>query len=89
MIKIKKLGLSLAVVSAISLGFTGCGGNSSNSSSSDDTQTGAFVDAPVYGLHYTTATQNGYTNEKGEFKYKDGETCTFTLGNLSLGTVKK
>ena len=88
----KKIGLSLAVITA--LGFSGCGSSSSddddnnNNSSSDNTETGTFVDAPVKGLKYVTTTQNGFTNDKGEFKYKAGEKVEFKLGNLSLGKVE-
>ena len=83
--KLKNIGLSLAVISALGLGFTGCGSSSSDTPTVT-TQTGTFVDAPVQGLKYTTATQSGYTNDKGEFKYVAGETVEFKLGNLSLGT---
>ncbi len=76
-----------------------CGGGSSsggetNSSSNTDgggdsfLETGKFIDAPVKGLYYKTVTQDGYTNEKGEFKYKVGEQIEFILGkDLSLGKV--
>jgi hypothetical protein len=84
--KMKSLGLSLVVIST--LGFVGCGGGSSSSTSEDDTQTGTFVDAPVQGLSYTTATQSGVTDASGHFKYKSGETVTFRIGNLTLGNVK-
>jgi hypothetical protein len=82
--KFKKIGLSIAVISALVLGFTGCG-SSSTETPAATTETGTFVDAPVQGLKYTTATQSGYTNDKGEFKYVAGETVEFKLGNLSLG----
>ena len=79
----KKL-LSLAVVSALSIGFSGCG---SSSDSSPAVVEGTFVDAPVYGLSYKTATQDGFTDASGKFKYIAGETVEFKLGNLSFGTV--
>jgi hypothetical protein len=81
---IKTLGLSLAVIST--LGFVGCGGGGS-STPADDTQTGTFVDSPVQGLNYSTATQSGVTDSSGNFKYKTGETVEFKLGTLSLGSV--
>jgi len=86
--KLKNMGLSLAVTSALSLGFTGCGSSSSDvpATTTQTTETGTFVDAPVQGLKYTTATQSGYTDENGSFKYVAGETVEFKLGNLSLGT---
>lgn len=33
-------------------------------------------------MYYKTATQDGYTNEKGEFKYKAGEDIEFILGRV-------
>ena len=76
------------VSTVASVMLIGCGGGASGgNTTSDDAQTGTFVDAPVKGLKYVTATQNGFTNDKGEFKYKAGETVEFKLGNLSLGTV--
>ncbi|MDX9743848.1 MAG: hypothetical protein RBT59_08535 [Arcobacteraceae bacterium] len=84
--KIKSLVQTVALSAVASLMLIGCGGGS-DSTPVDTTQTGTFVDAPVKGLRYITATQNGYTNDSGEFSYKSGETVEFRLGNLSLGTV--
>jgi hypothetical protein len=84
--KIKSLVQTVALSAVASLMLIGCGGGS-DSTPIDTTQTGTFVDAPVKGLRYITATQNGYTNDSGEFSYKSGETVEFRLGNLSLGTV--
>ncbi len=87
----KKIAISLIVVSALS--FIGCDSSSDNESETEiqvnktEVQTGKFVDAPVQGLEYITDTQNGYTNEKGEFQYVAGEEIEFKLGNLSLGKV--
>ncbi len=80
--------------SVVLAGFlVACGGSSSDDSKPNgggtSLNTGKFVDAPVKGLHYKTATQEGYTNEKGEFKYAFGEKVEFILGkDLSLGEVK-
>jgi len=84
--KIKSLVQTAALSAVASLMLIGCGGGS-DSTPIDTTQIGTFVDAPVKGLRYITATQNGYTNDSGEFSYKSGETVEFRLGNLSLGTV--
>lgn len=71
--------------------LSGCGGSSSNNTpqanESDNTKTGIFVDSPVSGLKYKTISQEGYTNDKGEFKYKDDEKVEFFLNTLSLGKV--
>jgi len=83
----KNIVLSTAVV--ISLGLTGCGGGGGSSSgTTTPTKTGVFADAPVEGLSYKTATQSGFTDAQGHFKYKDGETVEFKLGTLSLGKGK-
>ncbi len=62
--------------------FVGCG-------SSDDgtppTLTGTFIDSPVQGLGFKTASQSGFTDKDGHFKYRAGEEVEFKLGNLSLG----
>ena len=83
----KSILLSTAVI--LSLGLAGCGSSSdSDTPSSTPVKTGVFADAPVEGLHYTTATQDGYTDANGSFTYKDGETVEFKLGTLSLGKGK-
>ena len=63
--KIKALILSSVVLLA------NCGGGGSDSPS---TLTGVFIDSPVINIGYRTATQNGDTNSRGEFKYLAGET---------------
>jgi hypothetical protein len=80
---------SLLVV--ISFGLSGCGGGGGGSAGTDTptaiTQTGTFIDAPVEGLEYSTPTLSGFTNGNGEFQYKTGETVTFKIGNLELGSA--
>jgi len=96
MIKINSLGLKFIAVAIIGFSVIGCGsGGGGDSSTSDNTTTsststeiGTFVDSPVQGLKYETATLSGYTDESGQFKYKKGETVTFKIGNLNLGSVK-
>ena len=84
MSKIKFLSASLVTATLI---FSGCGSSDDSSSTTPTTvtQTGSFVDAPVQGLSYQTATQSGFTDANGTFKYVTGETVEFKLGNLSLG----
>jgi hypothetical protein len=79
----KYIVLSLAIL--LTLGFSGC--SESSSSDSTTTYTGTFVDAPVQGLNYSTVTQSGLTDASGTYKYQNGETVTFKLGNLTLGAV--
>jgi hypothetical protein len=50
--------------------------------------TGVFIDAPVEGLYYETETLSGLTNSDGEFQYRSGETVSFMLGDIELGSVE-
>lgn len=61
-----------------------CGGGGSDSPS---TLTGVFIDSPVINIGYRTATQNGDTNSRGEFKYLAGETVNFFIGDLEFPPV--
>ncbi len=85
----KTLKYSLATATLLfALGLTGCGGDSLGSTpgtTGTSATTGTFLDAPVQGLHYKTATQEGYTDQSGHFSYKTGEDVEFKLGNLLLG----
>lgn len=55
----------------------------------DDEQilSGTFIDAPVSGLTYKTNTQKGTTDSKGTFTYLNGETITFSIDTLTLGSA--
>lgn len=65
----------------------GCGDDDSSSDSSD-TRTGTFVDSPVAGLNYVgEQTAAATTDDKGQFRYRDGETLTFAIGDLTLGAA--
>jgi hypothetical protein len=70
-------------------GGGGGGGGSDDDDDDDDTtvRTGVFIDGPVQGLSYETATQSGVTNANGEFDYINGETVTFSIGGIVLGTA--
>lgn len=48
-------------------------------------QVGVLVDSPVQGVEYQSASYNGFTNEKGEYLYKEGEVVRFFIGNIALG----
>lgn len=70
---------------ALSAMFVGCGSSDDTATTTATTLTGTFVDAPVQGLAYKTATQSGYTDANGQFKYVAGEEVELKLGTLSLG----
>lgn len=82
--------------------LSACGGGSSSgtSASSGSTATGAgasqtpqttdtgyFIDSPVSGLEFKTASQTGITGKLGTFQYVPGETVQFSLGNVVIGSV--
>ena len=64
--------------------FPGCS-SSGSSSGSSGADSGVFIDSPVQGLTYETATQSGTTDAAGTFQYQDGETVKFFIGNLLVG----
>jgi len=75
--------------------FTGCSSDSSEPevsgsvSTSAAHKTGVFVVTdPVANLHYTTATYDAYTNDKGEFKYRKGEEVSFSVAGVDLGSAE-
>ena len=49
--------------------------------------TGVFFDSAVGNLAYRTATQSGLTNARGEFRYLEGETIIFSIGEIVLPAV--
>jgi len=49
---------------------------------------GFFCDGAVEGVEYETQTISGTTNENGEFEYYEGETVTFSIGGLILGSAR-
>lgn len=75
--------------------LTACGGggggggdaNRPGGGQASNALTGRFVDGPVAGLRYSTPTQNGVTNSAGEFQYLAGETVTFRVGDIVVGSA--
>src|SRR5579863_10350120 len=55
--------------------------------SAQTVRTGVLA-GPIIGIKYETATGSGVTNEKGEFKYRAGETVTFSVGGVVLGSTR-
>ena len=47
---------------------------------------GRFIDSAVEGLRFETPTQSGLTDSSGTFKYINGETVSFFIGDIMLGT---
>ena len=78
--------IKLGIVSlAASIILVGCGGNS-DTTEDGSLETGYFIDAPVEGLAYETASGvKGITDQYGRFNYTAGEKVRFMLGKLELG----
>lgn len=81
---VSSLSSSAAVsVSSVSSAET----SSTQSSSQAPVVTGVFLDAAVANIGYRTETQEGFTNDQGEFSYRIGELITFFIGALELPSV--
>ncbi len=65
----------------------GCGALDSVMKDSSGALKGVFMDSPVGGLSYATPTQKGVTGADGVFKYQAGETVTFSVGAVKLGSA--
>lgn len=82
------IGVISSAIAALIL--AGCGGGSGGTvDPATGVSTATFIDAPVAGLEFETPTQTGgVTDNKGNFIYKEGESITFHIGNLYLGSAK-
>lgn len=77
----------LLFLCALFLVAYGCGGGGGGGSGGDSASVsqGTFEDSIVEGLEYQTASQSGFTDANGIFEYQDGETVTFSIGDIILG----
>ena len=67
-----------------------CGGGGSDAppaASTPENNEGVFIDSPVIGIEYETATLSGKTDKMGTFFYADGESVTFKIGDIVLPEV--
>lgn len=76
------LGVALSLLAGC---FSGSGGSSSGSG--DESGTGVFIDSPVSGLTYAAGDTAARTDEQGRFKYDSGQTLSFSVGGLVLGSA--
>lgn len=77
----------MATALAAAAALTACGGGSSPTSATVTPQVATFIDSPVEGLAYQSASRRGLTDRNGNFPYTPGETVTFSIGNMVLGSV--
>jgi len=73
---------------AVALAVSACGGGGSDGGGVvSGVASGVFVDAPVQGLAYTSGAISGTTDALGTFQYEPGQSVTFALGNVTVGTI--
>ncbi len=48
---------------------------------------GVFTGIPIEGMRYETDSTSGYTNANSEYNYFDGETITFSVGGIVIGSI--
>jgi YD repeat-containing protein len=78
------------VVSAFSILLAACGGGGGGGSSTPPPpaeSTGVFQAGKIQGVSWRTPTRSGTTNAAGAFKYLPGETVTFSIGGIELGST--
>ena len=88
--KYKLFGFSL-LITLLLMGCSGGGssGNDPIKTSNKVTKTGVFLDSAVEGVKYKTSSGiAGFTNNRGEYDFKDGDTVEFFVGDVSLGKVQ-
>lgn len=78
--------LSLAAIALIAL-LAGCSSVLTSLGLQEPTLKGVFMDSVVGGLGYATPTCKGVTKADGVFEYRAGETVTFSVGELQLGST--
>lgn len=81
---IRALGLGIAAASVILISACGGGGGGSSAST---TKIGVFSDSPVEGLTYVIGSRTAQTNASGQFSYEEGQTVTFKVGDIVLGSA--
>jgi hypothetical protein len=63
------------------------GGGGGGGTSGGNTLVGTLVDAPTAGVSYVCGSQRGKTDASGRFNYESGQSCTFSVGNVTLGSM--
>ena len=80
--------ISIFILSACGSGGSGTSSTPATASAAPPTLQGVFADAPVAGLSYATSSgASGTTNAQGIFNYAAGDTVTFSVGGLTLGSA--
>ena len=84
------MGVTLAGLAMACGGGGGGGANvaDSNNNANNLQKTGTFIDSSVEGITYTSPSLSGTTDASGTFHYVEGETVTFSIGGLVLGSTQ-
>lgn len=88
----------LCTLAAAAVFLTACGGGGGSETIAEPvttpvvappaTFTGRFLDSAVENLNYSTDSQNGATNNEGQYQYQLGENITFSIGDIELPAVE-
>lgn len=78
--------MNTKLLTILSIAFlSSCGDDTTESTvPGGATNVGYFIDSPVIGIDYETASLSGVTDEMGRFEYEDGETVVFSIGDIAL-----
>ncbi|MGJ8530089.1 hypothetical protein [Maritalea sp.] len=80
--------IAIAIASCL---IASCSSDTEETSTTEESDStfleGRFIDSPVSGLDYATATNTGTTDVNGSFSYTAGETIQFRIGELFFPTV--
>ena len=81
--------VTLAFATALMLTIAACGGGGGDSGgvSTVTTAIGQFKDSNTAGLSYVSGGQFGVTDANGSFTYEVGNTVTFSVGGVAIGTT--
>jgi hypothetical protein len=77
--------LRLTGIAILGVALAGCGGDSEPESAQE--VSGVLRAGGMAGVSYSTPTRHGTTDSAGTFRYLPGETVTFSIGGIRLGSV--
>jgi len=85
--------IKVPVLTALAALIGGCGGGGGGDNGvvnppPPTTTTGVFVDSVTQGIAYTCGSTTGLTDAKGTFSFAAGDSCTFKVGGITLGSAK-
>jgi len=70
----------------LSFSLSSCGGGAATPAAPTTSQ-GKFIDAAVQGITYTSGGTTGLTGADGSFTYENGQSVTFSIGGITIGTA--